>query len=593
MPNANKIKAVKNNIAKMISQGATQPEIDLFVASEGLTLNDLKESKYTLERAGYQTLGGAVGGAVAAPGAVTTPIGVGLGSAFGGQVYDLKQELLGKKNPETLPERMKSAGEDFTLDVISPIAISKGIYGVKKGLGAVGSKARGVFEPAEYWVYKKFGIEPTAAMATRSKGLAGVEEGLSKFAVTSDIMQRGAEERIGQLTLANRFLANQYGEILSKQEIGTLLKKAAPNALEKYDVIYNKLFSRISLEIGEDPQPIKSTLKMLMTLVREAKTGPDSGVVELAKEIVGKAKNANGLPWESLKKYRSKIGDMMKSPELVSTRNMQQGDLKRLYGAMTDDMEAATLKAGAKTNARWRAANKYYETKLLNDIPILEDVIKKGLPEDVYDLVVMKSAHRGGTRLHTLRKDLTKKEWNAVAGTVLGKMGEETPGAGSTAEKIFSPRTFLTNWRKLSPQAKAALFNGTEYQPLKKELDQFVHIVSDMTAVEKMANVSNTGPIIAFYGLLSGLGLVGGAATYGLEGAASTAVGLGSMAIGSRKIAKLLTDPKFVKWLSGGVRIAKNNPNSLGTHLGRLMLLRFREDIQEEVDDVITGILGK
>jgi len=38
-----KINAIKKNISLMISQGATQPEIDLYVSSFGMTPNDLRE----------------------------------------------------------------------------------------------------------------------------------------------------------------------------------------------------------------------------------------------------------------------------------------------------------------------------------------------------------------------------------------------------------------------------------------------------------------------------------------------------------------------------------------------------------------------
>jgi len=313
----------------------------------------------------------------------------------------------------------------------------------------------------------------------------------------------------------------------------------------------------------------------------------------MAQEIVQKAKlNNGGLPWDAIKNWRTYVGDLMKDPALVSTRNIKSGDLKRLYGALTHDMEQAALQAGPKVHAKWRAANKYFETKLLNDVPIIEEVIKKKLPEEVFD-TIMKSSPKGGTRLRALRKNLSKKEWDAVAGTVLGEMGLEKPGAGATRERIFSPGTFLTNWRKMSSQAKRALFKGSRYEGLSKSLDQFVNISSDMKAIERMANVSNTGPIIAFYSMLAGMGLVGGTVLAGGEGFAGSAGTLATVALGSRGMAKLMTNPKFVRWLANGAKIAKTRPNDMSVHLSRLMVLRFKDDVQDDVNKVVNYILDQ
>jgi hypothetical protein len=57
--------------------------------------------------------------------------------------------------------------------------------------------------------------------------------------------------------------------------------------------------------------------------------------------------------------------------------------------------------------------------------------------------------------------------------------------------------------------------------------------------------------------------------------------------------AKLLTSEKFVRWLSDGVKVMKTSPQDMSTHLSRLMVLRFREDIQEDVDNVIRTILDQ
>ena len=64
---------------------------------------------------------------------------------------------------------------------------------------------------------------------------------------------------------------------------------------------------------------------------------------------------------------------------------------------------------------------------------------------------------------------------------------------------------------------------------------------------------------------------------------AATASGIGA----PHYTAKLLTNPRFVKWLSQGVKIAKTKPNDMSVHLGRLYTLREKEDIKDELDILI------
>jgi len=201
------VKAIKNNIARMLIDGASAQEVDIYVASQGYTPRDLKEDKYTFDRAAWQTVGGVIGGAIAAPGAVTTPVGIGLGSAIFGQAHDIIKETEGRKVSETLPERAKSAAEDFTLDVILPKAISKGVTAAKRGAGAVVGKARGVFKPSGIESFERFGIKPSAAQATQSRALGAAEHALADFPTSGDILQKHAQQNIEQFNIASKFLA--------------------------------------------------------------------------------------------------------------------------------------------------------------------------------------------------------------------------------------------------------------------------------------------------------------------------------------------------------------------------------------------------
>lgn len=544
------------------------------------------------ERMAYETTGGAVGGAIASPGVLTTPIGVGLGAAAGGQIYDFKEAIFGGKK-KSVAESATDVAYDFGLNAVSPIALEKGVYAGKQLLKSIVDKpVSKMFRPSEMALYSKYGLKPTAATATQSKSLMVAENALADFPISAGVMRENAQYNIAQLDFANKFLASEYGDILTKEEVGSLLKGAAPKALDKLSKTYDKLFTRVSQQIGNNPQTIDNTIDALNTFYAEAKTGPVTGVTKIAEDIFNKAAaNKGGLPFESLKKYRSYIGELMKDPTLISTRNIQSGDLKRLYGALTKDMEIAAKNSGSKVHASWRAANKYFESSLENKVPILEEIMKKGYDEDVYN-IISNASSKGGSKLWALRKQMPTEEWGNVAGTILGKMGSSTAAAQNAVGSRFSVATYLTNWNKLAPEAKRVLFNGTKYDELAQNLDEFASVIGDFKSVEEIANKSKTGSVLMFFSLFQTLGgLAGGVASGGSGAIGGLAAGT-TLGLTPYYTAKLLTNPGFVKWLSKGVQIAKNNPTDMSMHLGRLFVMKETEDVSDAINEFMKGVIS-
>ena len=567
-------------------------EVDINDSIEGQpTFNEKQRPGFNLERTLYQVGGGMLGGAAAAGAAspLAVPVGIGLGSAIAGQAYDRSLEAQGKQAPQTGMQAMTTATEDFFYDVVSPVALKAGIYGTKKaGSALINYTKSRVWPNVDIQKFVNVGVKPTPGVALKSKGFGIAEQALGDFPLSAPPIQKLAKENVEALKFSSQYLAEQYGEVLSKEELGTLLQHGATGAMERLSGVYNKLFSRVSQDIGDAPQALLKTADIISVLEKEAAKGPSTSVLKIGQDILEKAEaQGGGLPFESLKKFRTKIGDMMKDPFLVSTRDIQSGDLKRLYGALTEDMEAAAKAAGPQSHARWRAANKYFEISTNNKLPILEEIAKKRYSEDAYN-ILMKSSESGGSRLRLLRRQMPNDEWDAVSATIFGKLGMAKAGAQDAAGEVFSINTFMTNWSKLASESKKALWAGTKHQGLYKDLDEFASVIGDMKGVEALANKSRTGSILMFYGIFQALSGAAGQAAGGIPGAAAATVG--SMLGGPYGAAKLITNQSFVKFLTQGIDIMKTNPNAMSVHLGRLFALREKEDIKDEVNSLISSI---
>ena len=138
---------------------------------------------------------------------------------------------------------------------------------------------------------------------------------------------------------------------------------------------------------------------------------------------------------------------------------------------------------------------------------------------------------------------------------------------------VFSLDTFLTNYNKLLPQTKELLFSGTPLKGLSKDMSKIASALGKMRDRSKhLFNPSGTAEASGAMRTISmGFGAVTGAGVsmftgnpgYALIFPLSVGAELGS----ARFASKLLTNPRFVRWLSTGMNM---DPKKLPSHIGRL-----------------------
>lgn len=597
---------LQRQVADMIKQGKGQEEIDSYLRKSGVSKEELLADKYTIGRTGAQTLGGMAAGRLS-----PTPTGIALGGAMAGQAYDLAAEALGKKVPETLGERISTAAQDFSLDVISTPALSQGIYAAKK-MANYGAEAFRELMPkpkTDLVKFREFGVTPTVAEMTGSRSATIMENALSDFPFTSSYFQKHAKKSLDELKFANRLIAEDFGGagqgLLTKQEEGMLIREGSEKAIGKLKEIYGKVFDWVGQGVGTQPLQISNTATFLNDMTgRVGKEPVNQNVLKIAQDVMnaGALQGWNqptgnamrGIQWEDLKKWRSEVGELLKNPLMLSQRDMNTGQLKQLYSAMTQDMEDAALKAGPDVHARWRAADKYFQVSMTRDVPLLERIVSKGYDEEIR-AAVTQSQKDGGSRLKVLKRRLSPEEFDAVVATELGTMGKAVPNAQDATGDVFSINTFMTKYMGLSPEAKKVMFGGTQHAELAKQLDRFAEVSSALKDVDRLANKSKTGSVLGFLSIFSAMGATTGGVMSEDTGAgiAKGAAMGSSLILAPRMLSRMMTSPKFVEWLSDGIKVAKSNPNNMSTHLARLMYLRFEPEIQEGVNDIIVSQLKK
>jgi len=170
-------------------------------------------------------------------------------------------------------------------------------------------------------------------------------------------------------------------------------------------------------------------------------------------------------------------------------------------------------------------------------------VDKNGGPEKVFGAAIS-GTRDGGTTLRAVMQSLPKDGQKAVTAAVIKRMGLANPGAQDATGEAFSAATFLTNWNKVSAEAKRALFDRYG-EGFTKQVDQIARVSDNIKQGSKVfANPSGTA------GRAAGL-------TYGASLVASlfdpSFVSTGSLLAGgvaANGMARVLTNPRAVKWLA-------------------------------------------
>jgi hypothetical protein len=174
----------------------------------------------------------------------------------------------------------------------------------------------------------------------------------------------------------------------------------------------------------------------------------------------------------------------------------------------------------------------------------LDPILGTKDPEDIFKAATS-GMQEGATTIRAVMRSLPEGPRKQLSATVLQRMGIAQAGKQDASGEVFSPETFLTNWNKISPDAKQALFSqyGTDFT---KGLDNIAEVASNLREGSKIfANPSGTEAA-----LTSKLGVAGviGGLLFG-HPAASGALA-GGMVASNQAAKHLMTNPDFVKWLA-------------------------------------------
>jgi hypothetical protein len=404
-------------------------------------------------------------------------------------------------------------------------------------------------------------LSPSLGMVTNTTFFKGLENLLAKFPGSSGVMQKFRENT--QAALGARTKTG-----VSAEDAGMAIErgiKGPGGFLETTTAQWKALDDAVAAKI----KPNTTVMPMETVRALDELTAPVQGAESTTAALANpklvqmrdnlEADLTNGrLPFEAIRALRTRVGSMLEN-SLVS--GVPGGELKRLYKALSDDLEQAATAGGAKTE--FLQQQQFWNARMGTVERVLDRIIGQNRsPEEMFRALMPKDPNQG-TTVTAAMQSLPAAERRIVSQAVVDRLGRAAPGKQDDYGEVFSSETFLTNWNKLSPKAKNALFPDPK---MRANLESIAAAASKIRhGAADFANPSGTSGSFAAYAIYGTIGT--GAITGNIPAVAGALGTMGAANVTSR----MLTNPRFVNWVASGPRT--RDPKAIAAHMARLSVI--------------------
>ncbi len=591
---------------------------------------------------------GAAGAAAGSPtilGSVPTAtagfmLGEAIGSASARELYLLALNKMGEMEDTRTPsDQFADFGFTASSNLFGGIILNR----IFRGLGymfetpirwAGGKLSRAAEDTLK--IFQDVGVtEPTYGQVTGNPLAQFIESTLARLPTSTKTMHDNARQTLAQIEDYHNKITGKVGTARTKEEAGGKFVDAAEARVDKYVRERNAKYDAVKAMI--DPNfsgKVPESRRLLQEFIESS--GLETLESEYKKPMLQLQKlmndeEAGRLTFANLSKIKTSFGDAIQhiNSKLEAPTNEEKHFIQ-MYSAIKLDLDnlveqAARNKAvmtggdlgdGAPDAIAEQMLKKYQEASNFvaknegkrGGVPFLKRIMAKAggeLGDDVKAMkFVFENINDNSQRVARIKEMLDPEEFDELSGYILGNLG--TPSAANReavglAETLgmsgkeyvsaqgFSPQSFLNNWGKLSKESKEVLFGGTRHKDLVPEVDNLINVIErTQEAAKAYANPSGTAQALLGSSWLTGTayamyGMGDAGFTFGLAGSA--------MPYGA---SKLMTNPDFVKWLTGAVEKQAFDPSTYGQHVRRLFqVYQANPEIREEVMGVLERHQGE
>lgn len=439
--------------------------------------------------------------------------------------------------------------------------------------------------------FESIGTTPTVGQATESWGARGFETMLGRSPGGAGVMARKGTRQAEEIGEAVEGVANRLAQRSDPERAGRAIERGVETFANNTKAMRRALYWQADQFIpAGTAMPLANTQRALGDLA-----SPTPGAVATSQRLINPqiramaqdvatdlAAGGGSMPYAAVRQLRERIGAELSQFTLSPDRPVRE--YRRLYAALSQDLEEAARQMGPEAERAARRANNYTRVSADRLEQVQRVVGRQGGPEAVYNAALSGTRH-GGTTLRAVMQSLPREGQEMVSSAVIRRMGLATPGVQDAAGEAFSPQTFLTNWNRMSPEAKRALFDRYG-KGFSDDVDRIARVAQNLREGSRvLANPSGSGGAISQW--LS----AGGAVVALLTGQWGVAGGIGAVAAASNGAARLMQSPAAVRWLA---RATELPVGALPAQLTTLSKIAEEEGDDElgELADLISQEVG-
>lgn len=410
----------------------------------------------------------------------------------------------------------------------------------------------------------RIGVQPT--MGTTGGKTSGYLQNntLAQSALAADVVADASKRTQDELQGAISQIAGKYGSASpSTYATGAGVQKSLVDWFDQVKSGAGKVYDDIGKRFAPNEKfAAVKTLDALQNPVGKldsAALAKEIGDPKIKRFLTALQGDGGELSYNDLKRFRSYVGGLLDPRSMTDIDNAQ---LKALYGALSDDMAAAVATKGPDVIRQWKNVNALYKNALDKFGTQFEKLVGKRAPvppEQAYR-ILKGSAEVGGRenfdRFREIWSVLSPEQRGDYAATILMRMGSKSEDAiGDAAD--FSVMKFLSDYDKLSPQAKALIFRSTGNKEVEAALDDLLTVVKSIEQnAGKTFSTSRSGA-----GALQ-TGQIFGSGALMASGDVTGSIGL---LVGPWAAAKIMTSPSATRklavvlraWNAGRIDAAK------------------------------------
>jgi hypothetical protein len=476
---------------------------------------------------------------------------------------------------------------------LGPSAITSGVPAAARGIVRGGESNRVSLEAAIRDFDTLGGASPTVGQGTGSRFRQGFENLLGSSPTAGGVMARAGEKQGEQIGKGLNDLARSMSSNPTAEGAGRSIRAGVDTFAKNTKAMRRGLYWQVDQRIPSDtPVELSRTQQALAAMTAptpgaEATTGalinPELGRIaeNLATDLA--AGNGKALPYEAVKGLRTRLGEEAFGFSLTPDKPTAQ--LQQLYHALSNDIAVAAKNAGPEAERALKRANTYY-SKSQKRLELLEGVVdRNGGPERIFQSA-MSGTREGATVLRSVMRSLPEDAQKDVTAAVIRRMGLANPNAQDAGSEVFSAATFLTNWNKISPEARATLFNryGGKVSDDIDKLAKVAESIKDGSGV--LRNPSGTAAQVASAGYWGSLALSI------LSGNIPVFAKLAAAGASANVAARFMTNPRAVRWLArtadlpvGALPAQLNVLKRMGQESGDEEVQQFAEALEDAAQE--------